>query len=410
MKYTLMHKYIPVADLELDSSSGNFTKLYDIYAPEHIPVGVPVKKGLPDRAALNNWWHDRTLPSTRDGIEEILKELFLTSTRLLPEKCFGFSLADQYWIRPDPSAFSNLSYNLLYPQITWEKMNFFHNSFSEDLGKLCFEERPFYSNSTDSAHTNLPVSINFMSPDNTTDGWLKKRWTILNGKSCLLKYGSGFAQQEPYNEVLASAIMRRLNIPHIDYTVSMDCKGRPFSVCENFVTDTTELIPAHYLYIRQKQPNNISPYKHFINQCQDVGISPSQTTTFLDQMLTVDFLIVNEDRHTHNFGVIRNAETLEYMGFAPVYDTGTSLWFDTPTSAIHPSSRKLQSKPFKSTHSEQIKLVTSFDWLDLSALNGIDEELNEILKEAVLIDTNRRDMLCRGIRVRVKLLKDHIES
>ena len=28
-----------------------------------------------------------------------------------------------------------------------------------------------------------------MSPDNTTDGWLKKRWTVMDGKRCLLKGG-----------------------------------------------------------------------------------------------------------------------------------------------------------------------------------------------------------------------------
>lgn len=45
-----------------------------------------------------------------------------------------------------------------------------------------------------------------MSQDNTADGWLKKKWTIVNGKRCLLKTGNDALQQEPYNEVLASII------------------------------------------------------------------------------------------------------------------------------------------------------------------------------------------------------------
>ena len=61
--------------------------------------------------------------------------------------------------------------------------------------------------------------ISLMSPDNTSDGWLKKRWTILDGKRCLIKGGSGATQQEPYNEVIASAIMKRLGVPHVTYTL-----------------------------------------------------------------------------------------------------------------------------------------------------------------------------------------------
>ncbi|MFR6333241.1 MAG: hypothetical protein ACLUOI_33695 [Eisenbergiella sp.] len=42
------------------------------------------------------------------------------------------------------------------------------------------------------------------------------------------------------------------------------------------------------------------------------------------------------------------------------------------------------SKPFKTTHDEQIKLVSSFDWLDIDALAGIDEELRELVKGSSL--------------------------
>lgn len=39
-----------------------------------------------------------------------------------------------------------------------------------------------------------------MSPDNATDGWLKKKWEIINGKRFLIKGGN----QEPLNEVIAT--------------------------------------------------------------------------------------------------------------------------------------------------------------------------------------------------------------
>ena len=53
MNCTLMHKRIPVAQMELDYATGFIIKVYEVYAPEHLPVGVPVKKGMADRSALN---------------------------------------------------------------------------------------------------------------------------------------------------------------------------------------------------------------------------------------------------------------------------------------------------------------------------------------------------------------------
>jgi hypothetical protein len=67
---------------------------------------------------------------------------------------------------------------------------------------------------------------------------------------------------------------------------------------------------------------------------------------------------------------------------------------------------KVSSKPFKSSHDEQIKLVSSFGWLDFSALQGIDEEYAELLKGSVFIDEQRRDKLCYALQTRVKLLKE----
>ena len=64
-------------------------------------------------------------------------------------------------------------------------------------------------------------------------------------------------------------------------------------------------------------------------------------------MITVDYLLANEDRHQNNFGVIRNAETLEYLGPAPLYDNGSSLWFDKPTAMI--GGGRVVCKPFKNS-------------------------------------------------------------
>ena len=219
MKCSLMHKRITVADIELDDASGFIKRINTVYVPEHLPVGVLINKGVADRAALNDWWTDRSIPASRSGIREALELLDIASTKMLLMRCYGLSLSDQYWICPEGT------------NLTWDNINFFDNTFSDDIGDVLFGTKK-----RDSA-------FDFSSPDNTSDGNLKKRWKIIEGKRCLVKGGSSPFRQQPFNEVIASKIMEWLNIPHVSYTVMWN-QGVPYSVCEDFVTGETELIPA----------------------------------------------------------------------------------------------------------------------------------------------------------------------
>lgn len=381
-QYTLMHKNIPVADMELDTASGAIAVIGAVYEINHVPVGIPIKKGTLDRSALNHWWLGRAIPASRAGLRNALLELNVSDTQLLLEKCLGLSLSDQYWIRPSDS------------ELCWGQVDFFDNPFSEDVGNILLGK------GSDSK------AVSLMSPDNTSDGWLKKKWTIIDGKRCLVKGGSGATQQEPYNEVLASRIMERLHIPHVSYRLRVE-DDYPYSVCKDFITADTELISAwHIMQIKQK-PNHISVYQHYLDCCDILGIPGVRES--VDRMLVLDYLIVNEDRHQNNFGVIRNAETLRYTGAAPVYDSGTSLWFDKPTAMIY-AGAKTTSKPFKSSHEEQIKLVTDFSWLDLSALAGIAEEWREIVRGSLFIDEVRCDALCKALKGRIEMLEKVVLS
>lgn len=54
MHYTLMHKEIPVVDIELDDASGAITRVDDVHNAAHIPIGIAYKNDILDRKALNN--------------------------------------------------------------------------------------------------------------------------------------------------------------------------------------------------------------------------------------------------------------------------------------------------------------------------------------------------------------------
>ena len=385
MKCTLMHRRIEVAKLELDDETGIIRKIEAVMSAEHVPVGVPVKNGIIDRGELNKWWTDRSIPASRSGVREALETLNLNDTKILLVRCFGLSLSDQYWICPAGA------------ELIWEKINFFDNSFSDDMGDVLFGK------------PKKNEDFDFSSPDNTSDGYLKKRWKIINGKRCLIKGGSNLERQQPFNEVIASKIMDRLNINHVSYNIIWE-DGEPYSICEDFVTRDTELVSAWRIMQTQKKDNRTSVYQHFVNCCKSLGAA--DVVPALDRMLVLDYLISNEDRHLNNFGLLRNAETLEWIGFAPIYDSGSSLGYNSLLSQIY-TEKNIASKPFKRRHDEQIKLVTSFDWIDFSKLYDAGDMVREVFSDPrakELISENRKEAIAQMVERHIESLQTIAES
>ncbi len=380
MKCTLMHQRTSVANLELDDSTGFIQKINTVYAPNHLPIGVLVRRGIADRAALNEWWIERSIPASRSGIREALEILDISSTKMLLVRCYGLSLSDQYWICPEGAG------------LTWDKINFFDNNFSDDIGDVLFGTNKNKN------------TLDFSSPDNTSDGNLKKRWKIIGGKRCLVKGGSNPFRQQPFNEVIASEIMERLGIPHVSYTIIWN-KGAPYSVCEDFVEENTELVPAWRIIQTQKKSNNISVYQHFINCCEALGVK--EIVPFLNRMIVLDYIIANEDRHLNNFGLLRNAETLKWCGFAPIYDSGSSLGYDKVAGQIR-AERDVECKPFKKHHSEQLRLVSDFSWIDFDSLFDVEEMIIKTLSEEdakEYIDESRIRAIVETVNRRIKNLQ-----
>lgn len=382
MNYVLMHKKKPVADIELDEHTSSISSIGELYEKEHVPVGIPVKKDNIDRGALNEWWKSRSIPASRDGIKDALEELNVTTTQKLLDKSLGLSLSDHYWICPKNS------------DVQWENINFFDHSFSSDVGNILF------------GMGSENERIDLMSPDNTSDGWLKKKWEIIDGKRYLIKGGSGATQQEPYNEVFASEICNRLGIDHVPYHLIIQ-DHYPYSACENFVTPQTELVSAWYVMQTQKKPNHVSVYEHYINCCKRLEIPNVKDS--LDKMMVLDYLVLNEDRHQNNFGIIRNVDSLDGISAAPIFDSGTSLWHSKPLSLINARGKNI-CKPFKNTHEDQIKLVTSFDWFDYSALKDIDNVFRQIVQDSLFIDDVRTDAICFAFIDRVKMLREIVND
>jgi len=126
MDYILTHRKTAVAEIEIDDETAAISKIGAVFAPEQIPVGISLNNNRPNRGDLNDWWHGRGIPASRQNIRRAMGYLGVSSAGKLIIKCFGLSLSDQYWVNP------------ITNPLVWENINFFDNPFSEDVGNILF--------------------------------------------------------------------------------------------------------------------------------------------------------------------------------------------------------------------------------------------------------------------------------
>lgn len=253
-------------------------------------------------------------------------------------------MSDQYWVKP---ADSNIEY---------KDINFFEHDFKDSK----------FTNATFSSGVDSSTKISLISPNNTTDGRLKKTWIIENNKRYLLKGGYKNEVMQPFNEVLASIICERLGFNHIKYTIEV-INEKVVSKCECFINTDTELIPAHQILYEIQKKENV--YEEYIKILENKGINNVREK--LENMFILDYLILNEDRHLNNFGIIRNVNNLN--------------WID----------------------------IKDIKRIDLSKLDGVVDEFDELLHkyQSTTIMTDRRiNKICTLLISRINKLENIINK
>ena len=119
-------------------------------------------------------------------------------------------------------------------------------------------------------------------------------------------------------------MLKKLNfLPFVEY--ELDIYGLKLcSKCENFIDENTEFVPASHIYNLKRRLKGVSIYNHFLGLCEEYGIVGVKE--YLDKMIAADKIIGNDDRHFGNFGFIRDVESAKIIGFAPLFDSGSSFY------------------------------------------------------------------------------------
>ena len=389
-----MNKNTEIVVLEYNEVLSGFDKIYKILNIDYAPLILKNyynenNDELLFLKKLDDWFKGRGIPSWRDKLDLLLYRLNVETTSELLDKAFGLSLSDQYWIKP-------FDMNIKYDDINFFDNDFDYSEFME--ASLSLNSEPIKKESS------------LKTPNNTTDGMLKKAWIIENNTRYLLKSGYKNEILQPFNEVLASEICKRLGFKQVEYTLDI-YKNSVVSKCPCFVDKDTELITAYQIRNNMERHDNIDDYDDYIKILEENGVEKAREK--MENMYILDFLIMNEDRHLNNFGIIRDVNTLKWIDVAPIFDNGMALnieYYNENEVIISGHGRLFyEVKPFD----EIIKVVEDLKRIDISKLDGIVEWFDELLhryQNITNMTDKRINRLCILLNRQINKLKEFIEG
>lgn len=372
MKYILMHKNIPVMDCEFDDYY--LQSVGYVYNKNHLP---PFERSFQDKPRVSEfarWWDGRAIPRHRYNLRDVMEFLppSVADSRALQFVNLGLTLSDQYWIK---------SFDV---DVAWENVNYFDNDFGRTLADVLLGE----------AYT-IHSRDDLIGPSSGVGGDQIKAWKIMDGDRVLLKKSTpSYHKQEALNERIASRVCDLCHIDHIPYQI-MKCDRDIYSVCKVAITKDEDMHSAYNLVPpSNKGVKAVTAYRQFLTEN---GLPDTQ----VDELLLLDYILYNRDRHWSNFGVICDADTCEIKRCIPAFDFSASLWFDEDITEIGcrdgvykmtgmPISRNLSLMRTVPVRAELLKQIPSVVQHEMSLAYFPEDRRDAIVKA---VDTRVRDVL-----------------
>ena len=287
MIYYLMNKDKPIAKLDVGRSYANIIEVYDDIL------------GYVDN--IQEWIGNRTEPVNRSNIHNLLKLAQIYGKSEFLDVTKGISLIDTFWFK-----------SLDDKNTTWDKINPYRNEFNKDISEVALNG--VYTGG----------NVKSPSPDYKVDGSVDKCWKRENGEIYLYKTAgekwSGLAGNRPWCEYYASQVASALCIDpkhfvKYEIVVNKTNEGylKPYVKCPIFTSEK-----FGYAAIANTRFSAMDLKE--LDKLMD-----DRSRIILREMLILDSLIVNFDRHQGNYGFLVNNDSYEILGMNPIFDNDCSL-------------------------------------------------------------------------------------
>ena len=334
-------------DLGRDDSGSGTVHVASL-GPARLPLGLD-----PTDEGLAKWLSTRALPLNRAYADKLCLQMGIApgdSARVV-EVGRGLSLNDSYWVVPEGFDGAFDDYNL------------FENDFSALLSLVAYTGR------LDAAR----LGSHGLTPELSTGGTLAKAWRIADDGTRLLFKASteGYAPGEPLSEAATSAISAVAGIRHAGYWLDR-WDGRTCSVCACFCDRETSYVPFAVATGKTSLPDVVAT---------TMALGGNVFEDLAD-MLVLDCLCANTDRHLTNFGLMVDASSGKVMGLSPVFDNGRALFPNV-------SDSELDALPAIASYSRPAFGADSFDLLAARIMCERQAEWLARLADADLDETLR---------------------
>lgn len=345
-EYYLMHKNIKVAKFSMNEI-GNQIKVIEIYNKKHMPYGTHVSDRIVSEK-FEEWKNDRRIPVDRPYLMQVYKK----TRKSVPELeilNLGLSMCDCYWFQPVDRDYK------------WENINFHDNGFGTEIGRMLIN-----------ATSSTPKSIK--TPNTTLPGECPKMWARFNNTNYLVKGCRNYNGRkiEICNEVFASLLASKLGINTSDYYLLRSNGVTDFCCTTNFVSNSS---------------TDFVTFKQLSNDSETFGkngilkfFKEHNLQNYMNQLIVIDYLIGNYNRTFNDMGFLVNADTMEYISPAPIFDYEESMDIEMGDDDL--------SGVFMEDISKQIEMVTDFSWIDFDV---IFETINELKRIFCICNFNKEE-------------------
>lgn len=253
--------------------------------------------------AVKSYLSSRVLSLSRDNSKQIYAAFQIPQIDTIDNrvdiciKCKGVSIQDSYWIKGDTET------------IYWRSVNIRQNKLRDILDVSLSGLDP-------------TIATNSICPELTTKGLFRKGWVRLGDELYMLKSDRTNNYVNTKMEILASEVFGCFDnvIDNIVYIgdVKQTTDGMEFvSICKNFANEKYSFVEAWEVMEYLKR-SNIDFKEYCLKRWEhDFASIP-----------VLDYIVVNTDRHTQNYGFFMNNNTGKLEKMAPIFDYNCALVAD----------------------------------------------------------------------------------